>query len=809
MALRRLAVAALIAVAVFATLLATIVLYLAFADLGRHKTRIETFVTQQTGRSFTIEGPLKLKLLPSISVEAEKVRLANPEWGSQPSMVYVGRFAMEVSLWSLISGPARVRSIELRDVSVALEKSANGEGNWVLGGRDKAEGHAESLDSGATAIPIVIERGDLSNIGVTYREPGKANRVVVVETLSVGPGTAGLLAIAEKGSLEKYPTTLTGEVGPLDALLSGRDIRMAIKASVGNLRLALDGSVGRLDPLRGATVNLTVENPDLGAMLRKLQLPVIATGALNVNVRLSEAGEQTRLDLDAKVGDIAAKANGTLRTLGLAGSDLLFAVTVPDAARVASVFGANGVPAGVLEGGGRVAPSGEELRLTGITVTLAGAKAKADGTLRMSGDPGAAIRFDVTAENLARLREGLPKMPFRASGTYAGGRDKIELSDLQSRFGETEISGKASMLLTGRKRFDAELASPHVDLTPWMGGGARSGSAAKAESVDAADKTREAGKKSTPRKEFVFGSAPLQLPFDKLRMVDAGLSLSVGELKLGTELLKNVKLRLKLDSGNLQLDTTMADDIKGTADASVRLIPSDGGADLTLAVDAKDVRPASLAGDVVDRSQVPGTSLKMNVRMKGASPRQMAASANGEILVTQGRGRIKSGVVDTVGSDILAQLAGSLNPFAAKDPYTELECTVVKAQLVDGKATIVPVLMQSSKVAVIAAGVVDLHTEKLTFDFNTRPREGIGISAGMFTNPFVELGGTLANPKLAMGTKGALSGALAVATGGLSVVAKGAADRVAGEASACAATLAKATGVAATAEGTAEEKAKQ
>ena len=502
MSLRRLAAVAAIAGSVLATLLLAIVLYLAFGDLGRHKTRIETFVTQQTGRSFTIEGPFKLKLLPSISVEAEKIRFANAQWSSQPSMLSIGRFATNVSLWSLVSGPVRVRSIELHDVSVVLEKNAKGEGNWVLGGKKSPKEEAKSPDSDATAIPIVIERGDFSNIGVTYREPGKADRAAVVETLSVGPGTAGLLAISGKGSLDKYPTTLTGEVGPLDALLSGRNIRVAIKASIGNLRLALDGGVGSFDPLRKAALTLKVENPDLGGMLRKLQLPVVATGALNVDGRLSEAGEQTRLDLDAKVGDITAKANGTLRTLGLAGSDLKFAVTVPDAARVASVFGVAGVPAGVLEDGGRVAPSGEELRLDGIIVTLAGAKAKADGTVRMSRDPAAAIRFEATAEDLARLREGLPKMPFRATGSYASSQDKIELKDLQFRFGDTEISGKASMLRTAKKRFDAEFTSPRVDLTPFIGGEKRHAEK-KVESANTAAKTPEASKKTAPKKEIV------------------------------------------------------------------------------------------------------------------------------------------------------------------------------------------------------------------------------------------------------------------------------------------------------------------
>src|SRR5262249_8629139 len=167
-------------------------------------------------------------------------------------------------------------------------------------------------------------------------------------------GGAGLLAISEKGLIDGYATNFTGEVGPLDALFSGTNVRRAIKAAVGDLRVGLDGSVGRFDPLHSAILNVKVENADVGAMLKKLQLPAVATGPLTGNARLSDAGERPRLDLDAKLGDITAKANGTLRTLSLTGADLQFAVTVPDTARVASAFGVTGVPAAPLEAGGRI-----------------------------------------------------------------------------------------------------------------------------------------------------------------------------------------------------------------------------------------------------------------------------------------------------------------------------------------------------------------------------------------------------------------------------------------------------------------------
>ena len=138
MSRRRLVVIVLSAIGV---LVLAVVLYLTFGDLSRHRGRIEAFVARKTGRPFAIDGAFALKVLPSISVTAERVRLGNADGGSAPQMVEVGRFSTEVGLWSLVAGPVDVRSLELRDVSVVLEKGKEGKGNWVLGeGKESAEG---------------------------------------------------------------------------------------------------------------------------------------------------------------------------------------------------------------------------------------------------------------------------------------------------------------------------------------------------------------------------------------------------------------------------------------------------------------------------------------------------------------------------------------------------------------------------------------------------------------------------------------------------------------------------------------------
>ena len=153
---------------------------------------------------------------------------------------------------------------------------------------------------------MVIRSAQLNNVRLIYREAKKHDRVVQLDKLSITPGQEELLALDGQGKVDVYPLSLKGEVGPLKSLLSARDMRMAMQVSLGKLALDINGVIGRLDPLDGADLTLKVEHPELGAMLEKLELPVVATGPVQIDARLKDAGELTQLDFNAKVGDFTA-----------------------------------------------------------------------------------------------------------------------------------------------------------------------------------------------------------------------------------------------------------------------------------------------------------------------------------------------------------------------------------------------------------------------------------------------------------------------------------------------------------------------
>ena len=82
------------------------------------------------------------------------------------------------------------------------------------------------------------------------------------------------------------------------------------------------------------------------------------------------------------------------------------------------------------------------------------------------------------------------------------------------------------------------------------------------------------------------------------------------------------------------------------------------------------------------------------------------------------------------------------------------------------------------KIDVHSSGTIDLNTEALSINFNTKSRKGIGLSAGKAITPYLQVVGNLANPWISLNRETvAVSGTVAIATAGMSVIAESLYDR--------------------------------
>ena len=88
---------------------------------------------------------------------------------------------------------------------------------------------------------------------------------------------------------------------------------------------------------------------------------------------------------------------------------------------------------------------------------------------------------------------------------------------------------------------------------------------------------------------------------------------------------------------------------------------------------------------------------------------------------------------------------------------------------------------------VIADAVVDMETEEIKIAFQTLPKKGVSLpSVGEVLNPYIGVFGTFSKPVIRIDQESAfIAGGAAVATAGISILAKGLWDRIKSSGDAC------------------------
>ena len=250
----------------------------------------------------------------------------------------------------------------------------------------------------------------------------------------------------------------------------------------------------------------------------------------------------------------------------------------------------------------------------------------------------------------------------------------------------------------------------------------------------------------------MFSETPL--PFEKMKDTDAKLHLACGELVLGERSIKDLDSNVRVEHGKITFDLRAAGAHEGTLQGAGTLVPAgDGTADLELKIDVADLRAnlgseghracGCAAGRPGDEHQ---------------DPRQLAA-ADGigrqrTPAADAGRGQNQERLHQCLRWRCPVATRQKLNPFAKDDPFMKLDCTIARADIVNGEVTVKPVVIQTEKVTITAHGNIDLRTEKLLLDFNTRPRKGIGVSPGHVHQPAHPAGRNIGEPEDWRGCEG-------------------------------------------------------
>ena len=396
-----------------------------------------------------------------------------------------------------------------------------------------------------------------------------------------------------------------------------------------------------------------------------------------------------------------------------------------------------------------------------LILTTEGAKLSAKGMLGTGARAGS-VRADVSATiskaDLLKtwgVGEALLPVPLDIQTTLVRSADAIQADPLRVAHAGEVLTGRIGIAGSGEKmHVTGQIASPSFDLAKWLPG----------KSAPAAS-----GKKPAQ----LFGDTPL--PFAALPSIPMQLDIRVERLILpDTPPLFAVAGHVRSAAGRFAIDPLSLSVEGGQVTGRVEVIHSPGMAPRTaLLLDARGLSVEALAGHGRD---IHGgrADLKADLTLTGDTPRQLAASANGELLLSVRRVTL-AGKAATLERNPLESVLRALLPGQQAEQGLAIDCGVARLPLRRGVAAIDrSIAVETDQMAVSASGEVNLARQTLALAFRPKVKKGLGLSQSSLVQ-LVMLKGPLQAPEIAIDPKGTMQEAasigVAVATGGLSLLA--------------------------------------
>ncbi len=144
-----------------------------FVDWNAHKVRISQEVFDLTGRDVSIDGDIGLVLLPTPTLTAARVRLANIEGGSAPSMAKLEALKVRIAFLPLLQGEIRVESVDLVRPRILAEVLPDGRKNWEFSAPESdAAGLGQDIEpqDGGLAAALRFDRVSVTEGSLIYRD---------------------------------------------------------------------------------------------------------------------------------------------------------------------------------------------------------------------------------------------------------------------------------------------------------------------------------------------------------------------------------------------------------------------------------------------------------------------------------------------------------------------------------------------------------------------------------------------------------------------------------------------------------------
>jgi len=276
-----------------ALLVAAVLLLPKFINVESYLPEIEKKVTEATGRSFSLGKDADVSVFPWAGVSFNNLQLGNPEEFAGGDFIKVKSFEVRVKIMPLLFKQIEITKFVLDGPEILLVKSADGSGNWSMGGGsqtppDIAEKAAQPVGEKTAGEKTAEKGGGLSLSSLEIGEFSITNGIVTYidkalnQTQKIDGITFRLLDVSLErpvellfqANIDGQPISLEGAVGPIGKIPGEGtvSIDLAIKA-FNELSINLKGDVTEPKTQQKFNLNIEVDSFSPKKLLQAMKMP--------------------------------------------------------------------------------------------------------------------------------------------------------------------------------------------------------------------------------------------------------------------------------------------------------------------------------------------------------------------------------------------------------------------------------------------------------------------------------------------------------------------------------------------------------
>ncbi len=220
--------------ALVATFLMLALLTYVLVDTRKVASVASSAVQKYTGRTLTINGSIRLKLFPHLSIVAQDVSLGNASWATDPVMTKADEVSLNLDWMPLLHDQIAIKEVTLRGVTLNLQSAPAGQtvaGNWVF---SPVESATPKSSNGAAAFNLELIQ--LTDATIQVRDgKGVLKQSVIVDQMT-GSLTDTQVDFAGRIRWQQQAIDLKGRLGnqsnmPLDLVLDVQSEKIDLKST--------------------------------------------------------------------------------------------------------------------------------------------------------------------------------------------------------------------------------------------------------------------------------------------------------------------------------------------------------------------------------------------------------------------------------------------------------------------------------------------------------------------------------------------------------------------------------------------------